>query len=533
MSQKKCIFAHKKTLMKDKINDISWEGLHPLGLSTLSCRYYGKLAKTLEDDLWIANEGLKIGLPDHFLEHLAVTASGYLEDISSDFGIWSTFRSLCRERYGKTLPFYDSTFRDPDEEYDDESVNYDDVRFIVWMEMNIYGMEVGTVYSPLSDVVTIFANLLYEQIAHAWDAGSPSSDRISELIDKYIVSEDLINVRELAIWLTEGCYLTRVYDFIETIFGQMMDCGGKVDEMLSPDMLFYVSRVTYALTKPLRPLGITSLQFLAALAKHKGFAEAAKRIGETRVVGFAFYNVIGYEGKIATLRCVQRGVHSSPYVNEELPMDVFSLKSRKGLKDGAGIMTSMVKWGDTYCVNGFASISPEAFPEKVEMFENGIPQQTIESLDGLHNYTRETIARNNGSRFVFFKDSEELDNFLHYKADYCSIDLSEGAVLYIGDDGNMEISNEAQVALKSKRNPFYNKKIAPDAGLYVLVEKANLGYEAVKAAIAEGMLTDVSVTAHQGKRVGHKLVQDNISFFADFYHSDFGVDIPADEESKE
>ena len=60
----------------------------------------------------------------------------------------------------------------------------------------------------------------------------------------------------------------------------------------------------------------------------------------------------------------------------------------------------------------------------------------------------------------------------------------------------------------------------------VLVGHAGLGYEAIRNAIDEGMLTDVTITARQGKRVGHKLVQNNIYFFADFYHSDFGVRIP-------
>lgn len=173
-----------------------------------------------------------------------------------------------------------------------------------------------------------------------------------------------------------------------------------------------------------------------------------------------------------------------------------------------------------------ASIFTEALDEEKENFVGGVPQQRIEGVEKLREYTNGIIDRNKGSRFVFFNELDTLRDITGQKVGAGEIDISDGAVMYFGDNGANEVSVEAQKVLKSKKNPFYNKKSAEDDGLAVLNGHAGLGYEAIRNAIDEGMLTDVTITARQGKRVGHKLVQNNIYFFADFYHSDFGVRIP-------
>lgn len=512
--------------MEFEKNKNNWEQMHPRALTTPTCGYYLSLMHKLRLGLAASAMKYDIDLPAEFYTQVAYTVAGYLEDLSSDFGIWATFRSLCREKYGKTMPFYDSEFRCADEDYDDESVNYDDVRFIVWMEMSICGSQKEMVYSPVSDVVKLFSDIIYNIIAEAWDENSPSSTRVADFIDRRLNSDDWVQVRELALWLAEGCYLTRIYNFVENIIAEIANMDGNNNDFLPPDIMFYLLHVNQSLTKLLRPLGITSLQFLAALARLKKYPMAAKRYEEARVTGLAVYNVLEYDGKIVTLKCMKRGVFSAPYIGEILKVDANSLKSRKGLKKGVGMMTSMVRWNGIYSVNGMASIFTEALDEEKENFDGGVPQQNIEQIEGLRKYSDGIIAKNKGSRFVFFNELDTLENITGHRADDVGIDFTDGAVLYVGDMGASEISIEAQEALKSKRNPFYNKKSAQDNGMSVLVGHAGLGYEAIRNAIDEGMLTDVTITARQGKRVGHKLVQNNIYFFADFYHSDFGVRIP-------
>ena len=160
--------------MEFEKNKNNWEQMHPRALTTPTCGYYLSLMHKLRLGLAASAMKYDIDLPAEFYTHVAYTVAGYLEDLSSDFGIWATFRSLCREKYGKTLPFYDSEFRCADEDYDDESVNYDDVRFIVWMEMSIWGSQKEMVYSPVSDVVKLFSDIIYNIIAEAWDENSPS-----------------------------------------------------------------------------------------------------------------------------------------------------------------------------------------------------------------------------------------------------------------------------------------------------------------------------------------------------------------------
>lgn len=499
-----------------------WDVMHPANIPTMSSRYYASTAESIESALRLKNLLYRLPFPQEFCTRLAQTATGYLEDLSSDFGIWSTFRSLCRERYGKTLPFYDSEFGFKEEEYDDDCINFDDVRFIVWMEMNISAASDEMVYSPISDAVEMLSRTVYAIIAEKWDDNSPASARVAAFIDNHLNSDDWIEARSLALWLAEGCYLTRIYNFTARGLADAADVERKTDSEFSTDMMFYLNRVNEALKRPLRPLGITSLQFLAALARHRNFPEAAKRFEEARAAGLALYNVIDYDGRIATLQCIRRGTLTSPYIGEIIKLDADSLKSRKGLAEGVGMMASAVRWNGLYNVNGMASIFAQTLEEEKENFVGGIPQQRIEGVEKMREYTNGIIDRNRGSRFVFFNEVDTLRDITGQEVNVGEIDISDGAVMYFGDNGASEVSVEAQMVLKSKRNPFYDKKSAEDDGLAVLGGHAGLGYEAVRSAIGEGMLTDVFINAKQGKRVGRKIVQDNICFWADFFHSDFG-----------
>ena len=499
-----------------------WDVMHPANIPTMSSRYYASTAESIESALRLKYLLYRLPFPQEFCTRLAQTATGYLEDLSSDFGIWATFRSLCRERYGKTLPFYDSEFGFKEEEYDDDCINFDDVRFIVWMEMNISGASDEMVYSPISDAVEMLSRTVYAIISEKWDDNSPASARVAAFIDNHLNSDDWIEARELALWLAEGCYLTRIYDFTEKAFSSARDLEKQMGSEFQMDVLFYLTRVNEALKNPLRPLGITSLQFLAALARQRNFPEAAKRFGEAHAAGLALYNVIEYDGRVATLRCVRRGTLTSPYIGEIIELDADSLTRRDGLAKGVGMMASAVRWNGLYNVNGMATIFVRPVEEVKEDFIGGIPQQRIEGVDRIREYTKEIIDRNKGSRFVFFNDFDTIRDITGQEVNVGEIDISDGAVMYFGDNGASEVSVEAQMVLKSKRNPFYNKKSAEDDGLAVLGGHAGLGYEAVRSAIGEGMLTDVFINAKQGKRVGRKIVQDNIFFWADFFHSDFG-----------
>ncbi len=496
--------------------------MHPRNLMTGSCGYYEQLAKMISVEIeLIFKRHIPKEFTDSFYQRLGLTVAGYLEDLASGFGIWNTFRSICRERYG-TFPFYHGDFSNKTEEYSDSDINYDDVRFIVWMELNVCGEELKTVYSPISSLVEKMTDLIYDNLVAEWET-APESTRIADFIDKSLRSDDWLTVRELAIWLAEGCYLTRIYNFREAILASSL--SGKGNEMMTTDFHAYVSTVIYSLTKELRPLGMTSLKFMSAMASTKGFSAAAHRLDQARVIGISDYDVISYEGNLSRIRCVRRRFESSPWVGEELTMDVNSMKSKKGFEVGAEITTSLVKWGETCCVNGFCVISEKHDKTDAERDEESTPQYTEKDVETLRKYSAELIARNGGSRFAFLKDKADLEKFMGVSHNGKSDMADEEMVLYINDIGGGEISHDAVPILKSPENTFYDKELAKEDGLSVICGNMQFGYDAIIAAIKGGMLTDASMLASQGEDIGRQLVQENIYFLADFYHSVLTMDV--------
>ena len=66
-------------------------------------------------------------MPEDIAKRMALTLTGYMEDILADAGLWRSFIEECRYLYGYTLPFYEVS-----DDYVDYELNREDVRFLVW-----------------------------------------------------------------------------------------------------------------------------------------------------------------------------------------------------------------------------------------------------------------------------------------------------------------------------------------------------------------------------------------------------------------
>lgn len=75
----------------------------------------------------IAADSFGSGMPSGLGRRLALTLTGYLQDIVADAGLWRSFVDACRALYGFSVPFHLVG-----EEYIDYELNREDVRFVTW-----------------------------------------------------------------------------------------------------------------------------------------------------------------------------------------------------------------------------------------------------------------------------------------------------------------------------------------------------------------------------------------------------------------
>ena len=112
------------------------------------------------------------------LKHLACFLVGYMEDKASEIGLFDMFISLHQEKYGKPLPFYV-----PDEQYDRELLNEEDIRFLIWYFTNCWLSDVFI--GPASFDFEILGMVIFNYLEQQWER-APENKILQEA---YLIKE--------------------------------------------------------------------------------------------------------------------------------------------------------------------------------------------------------------------------------------------------------------------------------------------------------------------------------------------------------
>lgn len=101
-----------------------WRWFHPGHIALETDKYYSELANKVLKVL--RNEGVRGAFYDNEeLKDAALRLTAWFEDICSELGLWRVVNLTCNKRYGKPVPFYDTT------NYVVGKLNYADVRLLL------------------------------------------------------------------------------------------------------------------------------------------------------------------------------------------------------------------------------------------------------------------------------------------------------------------------------------------------------------------------------------------------------------------
>ncbi len=166
---------------------------------TSTDKYYHKVANQLVE---IArHDGLFRSWPESVVEQGALCLTGYYQDVIADAGIWHGFIDECRRRFGKTLPFYETT-----EDYMDYELNREDVRFMVWYVFAMTYESRRELY-PLDSELLHGADRWYDYLDSIYEeAPIPARFKPAHELEMHN-PEDHEQLMELANWLYMHCYL--------------------------------------------------------------------------------------------------------------------------------------------------------------------------------------------------------------------------------------------------------------------------------------------------------------------------------------
>ncbi len=185
--------------MKEKIYIRHWLEFKPYRKQATTDGYYLKVANNIKKSL-ISEEGFVLWMyisPEE-INLLSCFLTSYFEDIISGTQIWKTFIRLHTERYGKRLPFYDTS------EYYDDEINLQDVAFLIWYFMNT--MQEDKFISPYNEFIIKIAGRVIEVFDEEYEY-APENDYLKSFYQISANETDYYTVRKMVDNVLFGSWL--------------------------------------------------------------------------------------------------------------------------------------------------------------------------------------------------------------------------------------------------------------------------------------------------------------------------------------
>lgn len=501
-----------KSVMKRNVPRIpvsDWAGTHPGGMSCGSDRFYAKLASDIYAEFSILNQdGL---MPDGTPYAAAMSIAAYLEDIVSGTCVWQAIRNIYKRTYGAQLPFYEV---DPDDYYDDD-INIQDIKLLIWQAISRCGEAIGSVYSPISQAVDVMSEIAFDILVDRFDS-APSASRVNESINKIFRKGDYFEVRSLGLWLNMYNPLTASPFGREDIENEAKDLLDTLEEKFSkmnPDInqALYFTEANDSWLDYVSLLGCSTAKLLSELASLHGYTALSERIIKVKKLPMMIYSIEEVSGKTITVKDL---------LGRTRIVDKNSFGKGSVWKIGNGIAVTLVKYGDTYSVNGLCTFLPVPPEKKGEILLTEITEGQLEAF-------KKFIHKNRGRKLYYCKTRRDISDILETVGwptkpeDLEKPDSQTNYLLAISETEGPSIFPGDCAIFNDKANPFFGTipkdQLGDDQMSFVF--NSVIPDDLVDYIVDHNLLSKACIFTSQGKRVGHKIVQDNLRFLFHFYRS--------------
>ena len=186
--------------MKNRIYIKDWLLLKPYTRHTVTDNYYLRISNEVKK-VFARSKYLFIiqrYINDDEINILSCFLTSYFEDIISETNIWNSFVNMHKRLYKKPLPFYNT------DEYYEEEINHQDVRFLIWYFLNAFQDE--TYVEPINRFIFDLADEIMEVFDKAWD-DAPENDYLKTFYQIDENEEDYYVVRNMIETILFGTYL--------------------------------------------------------------------------------------------------------------------------------------------------------------------------------------------------------------------------------------------------------------------------------------------------------------------------------------
>lgn len=485
----------------DKVTPKEWSQTHPMSLACGSDSFYAGIANRLIDDF---NDKLFMTVDAARLKReTALALVAYLEDFVCETKVWDTLREMYKATYGEWLPFFNTSHED----YFSDDINIEDLKFITWQSFCRCGQQNGTIYSPYSDAVTQLAVIAYDIFVEVIEK-APQNFRVRDSIKKILKKNDYFEVRSLALWLSTDCKLTAAPWIRQQIDKDTEDLLSSQATSGNIYELIYFCQVSYSWLDYVGMMGCPTNILLARLANRYGFEEAENLIEKVEHLPLSTFEIVDRSKDVVTLM-------SEAGILYDVNPKSFGKGARPDLKY---VTTSITRYGNLWQQDGIAIFLPEdeSFGQH-NAITGKIPDTIKEKLQSV-------VEKHDGRRMFYCKNLKQIGKIIDWMAPKPLNEdghvEADNFLLMVSDTRMPMIMPDICPMFDDEKNPFFKKGVDLewlDSESMRFFTRACVPDDVAKYIQDNHLLPYAEIYASQGKRVGRKLVQDNLRFLFGFY----------------
>ena len=485
-----------------KIYPIDWKKIHPEGRAMSTDMYYSELSNRVLNVL--EETGIDAVLPMRdAMRDAAVRLTGWFEDICSGNMLWSVVNTVCQQRFGKPLPFYDTSNYYPGEP------NIQDIRLLLWDIIQSHRQD--CVINPENPGIELAAAMMLNIFDEEYET-APETEELIEYLSDPTIAEDYWQARKVMEWFSLGSYLS-LRSNLDLQEALLEDADEDSDELFR--VKEYTMHLAHIFVSKQYVMQLTAAEWLSMATKREMSIDRSR----TQLGG---YEILERGDEVFLLRDIIDGTKL------RVQTESFSLDwMKKYAPTVKKVFCQIIGYNGKWFQYGVMVSDPERKTEENYLDSIRARLRKEENV----RFSHELFQKKAGTPIVFLKGIDEYMDFQEKKIGMKSTEdlrramerhLRENsehgmvAVMSNPKEGILTISM-AIPAIKAPNNPWYDKDYARKNALNLIVQPMAIDYSAAVYLVENGMLPDAALTSGKGYDYGRKQVQDNVRYLVDYF----------------
>ena len=490
-------------MKKRTIYTIDWVKRHPYKIAREEDRFFADLA----EDVFklISQSELSSILDDdkQVLANVAIRLTMLFEDLVSETGIWQAATKEFKKRYGSWLPFYELG-----EDYEVGFVNMEDVKFLVWNEVQSY---VGNdrFINPENPAIETISKGVFVLFDEVWET-APANERMNDFIHDPTAAESYWQTRAILGWFLVNSYVypSAESDIMKTLDESVMEDDN--DQMI--DMkLYYVSTEDSFCSKH-NMLSITPPQWLGRIRDQK-----ERMIWEN--TKWRHISMMRFDDENETQIIFRDLIYEEDFAVEKESFDAKYL--RNDLRKDDVIYCSLVSFKGLWYQCG--QLVPLSMSGKLRNFIDE-QKRILKNIDYQSTLYPKFMKISRNREVLFFGTNEEIKN-AYRKLGFKGVDenvnfgFDANCMMVCSPVNGLTLIPDQAACVCVDNNPFYDQTYAKENAHQFYFNPSLFNYREACDFHDKNMLPDARISSLKGDEYGKWFLHKHGSFIIDYFYS--------------